>query len=253
MSIHVVPRLHDFLGPTGKLKHGEVGETSYTNKAETYGKIFSLTRQDIRNDDLGALSNIRERLGRGAALKINSVFWTEFLDNATFFASGNSNYFTGASSVLQSSSLKTAVEKFSKQVDDDGEPMAITPRILLVPPELKETADELYVSTNVNTGGSSTTDKVPNRNTHAGKYTPVMSAYLSNANYSGQSSTAWYLLADPLDLPTMEVVFLDGQEMPTIEEAEADFDTLGVQFRGYHDFGVSKHEYRAGVKSKGAA
>jgi hypothetical protein len=56
-----------------------------------------------------------------------------------------------------------------------------------------------------------------------------------------------------MDLSAIEVVFLDGQETPTIEEAEADFDTLGIQFRGFHDFGVSKHEYRAGVKSKGAA
>jgi hypothetical protein len=28
---------------------------------------------------------------------------------------------------------------------------------------------------------------------------------------------------------------------------------LGIQFRGYHDFGVDKSEYLAGVKSKGAA
>lgn len=244
---------YEKVGPDGKLKHGEVGEQSYTNQAETYGKIFSLTRTDIRNDDLGAFGNIRARLGRGAALKINDVFWTEFLDNATFFATGNANYFEGASSNLQSSSLKTAVEKFRKLVDEDGKPMAVIPKLLLVGPENEEAADELYASTNVNTGGSSTTNKVPNKNTYAGKYRPVMSSYLSNSTYSGYSTTAWYLLADPQDLSTIEVVFLDGQEMPTIEEAEADFSTLGVQFRGYHDFGVSKKEYRAGVKSKGAA
>lgn len=244
---------YEQVGPTGKLKHTEVGEQSYTNQAKTYGKIFSLTRQDIRNDDLGAFNDIRTRLGRGAALKINDVFWTEFLDNSSFFASGNSNYFTGASSNLQSSSLTTAVTKFRKQTDEDGKPMAITPRILLVAPEDEVTAQELYVSTNLNTGGSSTTDKVPNRNVHAGKYRPVVSTYLSNSAYTGYSTTAWYLLADPRDMSTIEVVFLDGKETPFIEEARAEFDTLGIQFRGYHDFGVSKHEYRAGVKSKGAA
>lgn len=257
-KIHTQYRLtgdmqYEKVGATGKLKHGEVGEESYTNKAETYGKIFSLTRQDIRNDDLGALTDIRTRLGRGAALKINDVFWTAFLDHSDFFKSANSNYFEGASSNLQTSSLKTAVQKFRKQTDEDGKPMAITPRILLVPPEEETTADELYVSTNFNTGGSSTTEKVPNRNVHAGKYRPVVSTYLSNSAYSGYSTTAWYLLADPKDLSTIEVVFLDGKETPFIEEARADFDTLGVQFRGYHDFGVSKKEYRAGVKSKGAA
>jgi hypothetical protein len=51
----------------------------------------------------------------------------------------------------------------------------------------------------------------------------------------------------------MVVSFLNGQEQPTVESADADFDTLGVDFRGYHDFGCDQSEYLAGVKSKGAA
>jgi hypothetical protein len=47
--------------------------------------------------------------------------------------------------------------------------------------------------------------------------------------------------------------FLNGVQTPTVESAAADFDQLGVQFRGYHDFGVDLAEYLAGVKSKGAA
>jgi hypothetical protein len=51
----------------------------------------------------------------------------------------------------------------------------------------------------------------------------------------------------------MVVSFLNGQQSPTVESADADFNTLGIQFRGYHDFGVDKAEYVSGVKSKGAA
>jgi hypothetical protein len=58
-------------------------------------------------------------------------------------------------------------------------------------------------------------------------------------------------LADPGDLPLIEVAFLNGQESPTIETSEADFSVLGVQLRGFHDFGVSRQDTRAGVKSKG--
>ncbi len=29
---------------------------------------------------------------------------------------------------------------------------------------------------------------------------------------------------------------------PTIETAEADFNVLGIQMRGYHDFGVAKQD-----------
>jgi hypothetical protein len=51
----------------------------------------------------------------------------------------------------------------------------------------------------------------------------------------------------------MVVSFLFGQQSPTVESTDADFDTLGILFRGYHDFGADKSEYLAGLKSKGAA
>ena len=38
-----------------------------------------------------------------------------------------------------------------------------------------------------------------------------------------------------------------------IETALADFDTLGIKMRGYHDFGVNLQDARGGVKSKGEA
>jgi hypothetical protein len=51
-----------------------------------------------------------------------------------------------------------------------------------------------------------------------------------------------YLLAEPGDLPVIEVAFLNGQESPTIETAEADLNVLGVRMRGYHDFGCAKQD-----------
>ncbi|HEX6985677.1 MAG TPA: hypothetical protein VF170_09880, partial [Planctomycetaceae bacterium] len=70
---------------------------------------------------------------------------------------------------------------------------------------------------------------------------------------TGYSALAWYLLADPSDMPVIEVAFLNGRDTPIVESADADFNTLGVQFRGYHDFGVSLQEYRGGVRMKGEA
>jgi len=242
------------VGAGGEIEHGTLGEQSYTLRADTYARSLAITRQDLVNDDLGALTRVPTRLGRGAALKINDVFWTEFLaDAGTFWTTGRANYFEGGSTNLQSSSLKSATEKFRKQTDPDGKPLGVMPRILLVPPELEIAADELMTSAMVNTGGSSTTDKVPSANVWRSKYNVVMSTYLSNSSYTGYSATAWYLLADPRDLPAIEVGFLNGRDLPVIESADADFDTLGIQMRGYHDFGVAKQEYRAGVKSKGAA
>ena len=51
----------------------------------------------------------------------------------------------------------------------------------------------------------------------------------------------------------IEVAFLNGQESPTIETADADFNVLGVKLRGYHDFGAALQDPRAGTKCKGEA
>lgn len=246
---------HQFtqVGPTGELKHSKLGEQSFTNSAKTYGVMHALPRTDIINDDLGALSSVPRMIGRGAALKLNDVFWTEFMDNSSFFASGNSNYISGSTTNLSSSSLQSVLQKFRDQTDPDSKPLAIQPKYLLVPTALEVTAMELMQSTTVNTGGSSSSDKVPNKNVWAGKYEVIVSTYLSNSSYTGYSSTAFYLLADPMDESCVEVAFLNGQEQPTIESSEADFNTLGIQMRGYFDFGVAKQSYRGGVKSKGAA
>jgi len=70
----------------------------------------------------------------------------------------------------------------------------------------------------------------------------VSSVYLSNASFTGASSKAWYLLADPNRLPAIEVAFLNGVDRPTVEKTDADFNTLGIQFRGYIDFGVREQD-----------
>jgi phage major head subunit gpT-like protein len=244
---------YELIGRGERIKHGTLGEEEYTNQAETYAKFLGIDRRDIINDDMGAFDRVRQRLGRGAATKLNKVFWTEFMDNASFFASGNNNYITGASTNLSAEGLRQGVEKFMKQTDPNGEPLGIMPTVLLVPPELDSTARALYVSTVNNTGGAATTELVPNANVFANRFLPVSTPYLSNSAYTGYSSTAWYLLANPQDLATIQVVFLNGVETPTVEMADADFDLLGIAMRGYHDFGVSQMEPRGGVKSKGAA
>jgi hypothetical protein len=89
-------------------------------------------------------------------------------------------------------------------------------------------------------------------NPWAGMFRVVTSPYLQNANYTGYSAAAWYLLADAADLPVIEIAFLNGQEAPTVETADADFGMLGIAFRGYHDFGAALQEYRGGVRSAGS-
>jgi len=237
------------VGAAGQLKHATVGEESYTNQAKTYGIMFAITRQDQINDDLSAFTAVPQRIGRGGALKLNSVFWAEFLaDHGTFFPTDNSklNYISGADTTMGIPGLTAATTAFKRQVDADGLPLALMPRFVLVPPELEPAALEVYRSTTVNTGGSSTKAQVANANIYANRYEPISSVYLTSA-------LEWYMLADPNELAAIDVAFLNGNQQPTIETAETDFNTLGIQMRGFWDFGVNKQEYRAAVKSKGAA
>ena len=249
------------LGADGEIKHGKLGEQKYTIQADTYGKMFGLTRQQIVNDDLSAFADLPRRFGRGAGLAVNKVFWTRWLANKDsagndFFVAGNSNYISGATTNLSYDSLDTLYTAFLTQTDPFGNPLGIVPKILLVPSCLEPLAKRMIQSQDmiaalVSTSG--TPKGIPPKNVYADMFDVVGTPYLQNSTFPGYSTTAWYLLAEPTQLHAIEAAFLNGQEMPTVERAEADFDTLGIMFRGWIDFGVQLGEPRAAQMSKGAA
>lgn len=247
------------IGPAGEIKHGTLGEESYTRQASTYAKMASLTRNDIINDDLQAFDDIKNRLGRGGAQALNGVFWAAFLNNASFFTAGRGNFISGATTTLLTDGaglelalrafrqLKTVAADGAKKVGT-GVSVGGTPELLLVPPELESAANKLYVGENLNVGSGP-----GEANIHRNKYRPIVSPWLSDSTISGNSATAWYLMRKAAAMASIVVSFLSGNETPTVESADADFNTLGIQLRGYFDFGCDLAEYLAGVKSKGAA
>jgi hypothetical protein len=248
---------YEKVAPGGEIKHGTLGEETYTNKASTYALMLSIDRRDIINDDLGAITTVPRKLGRGSGLKINDVFWTAFLNNAAFFSVGNKNFVTGADTALGIDGLTKVEQAFMDLVDSDGKPIGVLPQILLVPATLSAMGTQLYKSVELRPPATTANTKfpAPHANPHQGKggFRIEVSRSLSNALYTGDSAKAWYLLADPSDLPVIEMAFLNGQESPTIETAEQTFNRLGIQMRGYHDFGVALQDPRGGVKAKGEA
>jgi len=223
------------VGNGGELKHSEASDETRSISAKLYGRLSSITMVDIVNDDLGALTVVPQRLGRGAAIKLNKVFWSEFQsNNATYYAKETA----ASGNALSITSLKTAASSYRKLTDPDGNPLGISPAMLLVPPELEITAAELMSGSLLITGESVTRTNV---NVLAGRYQVVASSYLT-------SGTTWWLVANPGELPAMEVAFLGGQRTPTVQQADADFDTLGIQVRGHFSFGVAKAESRGAYR-----
>lgn len=243
------------IGADGEIKHGTLDDLTYTNQADTYATMLAITRKDIINDDLGALTAVPRRLGRGGALKLNDIFWTEFLGlvSANFFASGNSNINTAVAD-MTIGGLAATETIFMNQTDPDGKPLGIMPKIVLVPTALKATAvallDAQRGSSVLITGASAT---IPNANVFQGRFRVESSPYISNSSYTGYTSAGWWMLADPNECPVIEIAALNGRVEPTVETADADFNVLGVQMRGYSDIGVNEQEKRGGVYADGGS
>ncbi|NKC02390.1 hypothetical protein HED55_00300 [Ochrobactrum haematophilum] len=71
------------VGEHGQFKHGDMGEASERFHVETFGKIVSLTRQTIINDDIGAFTRIPRAFGVQAAQLESDVVWAQIIGNPT--------------------------------------------------------------------------------------------------------------------------------------------------------------------------
>ncbi|MEQ9616657.1 MAG: Mu-like prophage major head subunit gpT family protein [Phycisphaerales bacterium] len=243
--------LFEKVGPDGELKSAELSEEAFTSKVETYGRMITLTRQMIINDDLGAFLQIPRLIGRMSALKREEALFELLLSNpGSFFGAGNNNFLSGAQTALSIDGLTDAEQLFLDQTDSEGKPILLSAKTLLVPTSLKVTAEQLMTETRVNQFSA---EPALASNPHAGKFTVVSTPYLNAQAITGGSALAWYLFADPADIAALEVAYLRGKRVPTIESGDTNFNTLGVQWRGFFDFGVSVQDSRAAVKVKGEA
>jgi hypothetical protein len=251
------------LGRTGEIQHGKIGEQSYTVTADTKAIMLGLSRKDLINDDLNAMSSIPKLFGIAAGETLATDIYTAWL--AAKQSDGSTDFFTSSnittennqmvanvqtSSALSLTSLVASHTIFGNQTKPNGTPAGIVGSILLAPPALWGTAKQLCQSTeliSVFNSGSATTPR-GTLNEVANMQQAVISAYLSLL--SGGSATTWYHNASP-NSPAypIEVGFLNGQEMPTIEQADADFNLLGINFRTFFDYGVALAEPRGSIKS----
>jgi hypothetical protein len=219
-----------------------------------YGKMISITRQMLIDDDLGAFGELGMQFGMGAGYAISELFWGIWngAQTASFFATANANLGTGTATALDIDALTAAELLFLNQTKPNGKPLGMEASILLVPNALKVQAQLLMASLKVNEAATAGSPE-PDQNPHAGKFKVVSSSYMGNASITGYSTTAWNLLADPQRLAAIEVAFLDGKDTPTVETSQPNFNTVGIDMRGIIDMGVALQDPRGAVKMTGVS
>jgi hypothetical protein len=229
-----------------------VTEEKATNKLETYAKSFSLTRQMIINDDLGAFTKIPAAMGNRAARLIDQLFFARLTanpvqgDGNALFHTKHKNLLTGADSALSRESLQAGIAAMLEQKDADGQPIIAEARTLVVPTALKFTALELLKGISMVASSAGSLQPIYNALTEE-QIEVVSSPYLT-----ANSATAWYLFANPQQVDTFEIGFYNGKKTPTIEQGETDFNALGIWYRVYFDLGIREQDYRGVFKAAGA-
>jgi len=222
---------------------GTFGEEKETIQAATKGKMISLTRQMIINDDLNGFMRIAGLLGGAAARTVNSDVFGILTTNAALFdavalfhATHANLAASGAAPTLALiSSAKTAMRK---QMDpDDNDYLGIRPTIIVCGVELEDTLKALISSETDFTVANS--KKV---NVHKDSLKVISSPYLN--------ATEWYLMAPPAEVPTLEIAFLDGNQTPYLE-SENGFNIDGVQWKVRMDYGTTGNDFRGGYKNPG--
>lgn len=228
----------------GQFPQDIFGEASARTKVATYGKIFSLTRQAIINDDLGLFSKIATKYGSAAKRLVNKMVYAQLTgnvkmqDNIALFDTKHGNV-AGTGEALSVKAIAKAITAMRRQKGITGDAtLNITPKYLVVPPELEMAAYQIVNSTAAADGVNSGVV-----NPYKGRFVVVADAELTDPD-------AWYLVADASQHDTIEVTYLNGVETPRLETRQG-FDVDGIEYKVAFDVGVDAIDFRGLYKNAG--
>ena len=226
----------------GQFPQDVFGEASARTKVATYGKIFSLTRQAIINDDLGLFSKIATKYGSAAKRLVNKMVYAQLTgtvkmqDNVALFDAKHGNVATTGEALSLKAIAKAITAMRRQKGITDAANLNITPKYLVVPPELEVTAYQIVNSTAAVDGVNSGVV-----NPYKGRFVVVADAELTDPD-------AWYLVADASQHDTIEVTYLNGVETPRLETRQG-FDVDGIEYKVAFDVGVDAIDFRGLYKN----
>lgn len=229
----------------GEFKFDQMSDQGVSKSIATFGRSFGLNRQALINDDIGILTRVPESYVRAAGRGINKLCYQTLTSNPTIlgaalFHSDHGNL-AGSGDYIDIDTIGEGRRAMRNQKNIRGkEVLNFAPSFLLIPTAL-ETLSQQFLSRNFmpNTFG--------NINPFAGTLEPI-----ADAELDGNSEIAWYLAASSADIDTIEVTYLNGDDMPKLE-SQVGFDYLGIKWRIYIDYGVTVLDYRGFYKNPGKA
>lgn len=230
---------------SGEFKFDEMTDQGVTKAIATFGRSFGFTRQALINDDISILTRVPEAYVRAASRGINRLVYRMLGTNPVIYdglqlfdAAHNNLAAQGAAIGVQTVGAGRTAMRRQRNLRGN-ELLNISPRFLIVPASL-ETVAQQFMSVNL----------FPTQQNVINPFAGTLEV-VSDAELDDYSLTAWYLAASPADIDTIEVTYLNGDDMPKLE-SQVGFDFLGIKWRIYIDYGVTVLDYRGLYMNPGA-
>lgn len=234
------------LSQSGEIKFDEMTDNKVNKKVLTYARSFGFTRQALINDDLGILTKVPAAYVRAALRGRNKLVYKLLGDNSTIYDGKalfhNDHKNLGTAGAMTIATLAELTKLMRKQKNLRGkETLNVKPEFLIVPAALEATAAQILVSAADPAGANSGVANI---------YRNALNLIV-DAELDDYSSTAYYAAANPADIDTIEVTYLNGNQQPILE-SQVGFDFVGIKWRILDDFGVTVLDYRGLAKNAGA-
>lgn len=223
----------DVIAEHGEYKTGTIPDASkYPINTQRFGKMFSISREVIVNDDMGALVDIATKIGQASGRTLENAVYALILlngglgptqaDTQPFFHSNRANVSTGAA--ISVAAIDADRVFMRKQKDPAGlDFLEMRPRILLVPDELWGQSNEINKAEfDFDSSGTAASGKFMRPNRVRGLFEQVVSS-------PRLSGTRRYLFGGDLD--AIVVTFLGGYGRGPVMETQNGWRVDGAEWK----------------------
>jgi hypothetical protein len=221
----------------GEFKHGGMVEAAESYRIDTYGKIVTISRQTLVNDDLGWTSDLARGLGREAAsfearflvelLESNAGFGPTMSDGDPLFDEAHANVTDGVGLFEMQNALDAGRIAMRKQRSLNGDVIGIGPKFLIVPTDMETEAEMVLTAI--------TPNRVDDVNPFS-HLTLLVEPRLTDGE-------RFYLAADPAQVEGLEYAYLAGAPGPQTE-TKTGFEVDGVSVKVRLDYGAGFVDWR---------